>query len=85
MEELKSNVKAVEMRAAEAEKEAKFAEADALEKEKALIEARSCLNQFVSVSLVCFILISRFIFQQLMLKSREMYLIYKNRNMKKKS
>lgn len=60
MEELKSNLKAAELRVVEAEQAAKLAEAHAEEKDKALIEALKRLSQFVSVSLVG--LISVFIF-----------------------
>lgn len=52
VEELKSNLKAAELRAVEAEQAAKLAEAHAEEKDKALIEALKRLSQFVSVSLV---------------------------------
>lgn len=52
VEELKSNLKAAELRAVEAEQAAKLAEAHAEEKDKALIEALTRLSQFVSVSLV---------------------------------
>lgn len=52
MEELKSNLKAAELRVVEAEQAAKLAEAHAEEKDKALIEALKRLSQFVSVSLV---------------------------------
>lgn len=55
MEELKSNLKATEMRAAEAEEAAKLAETDALEKDKALVEALRRLRQFVSVRNMYFI------------------------------
>ncbi|CAG05582.1 unnamed protein product [Tetraodon nigroviridis] len=48
MEELKSDLKAAELRAAEAEEAAKLAEAHAEEKDKALIEALKRLSQFVS-------------------------------------
>lgn len=53
MEELKSNLKAAELKVVEAEQAAKLAEAHAEEKDKTLIEALKRLSQFVSVSLVC--------------------------------
>lgn len=61
MEELKSNLKAAELRVVEAEQAAKLAEAHAEEKDKALIEALKRLSQFVSVSLVGFISVFSFI------------------------
>lgn len=61
MEELKSNLKAAELRVVEAEQAAKLAEAHAEEKDKALIEALKRLSQFVSVSLVGFISVFSFV------------------------
>lgn len=61
MEELKSKLKAAELRVVEAEQAAKLAEAHAEEKDKALIEALKRLSQFVSVSLVGLISVFSFI------------------------
>lgn len=61
VEELKSNLKAAELRVVEAEQAAKLAEAHAEEKDKALIEALKRLSQFVSVSLVGLIAVFSFI------------------------
>lgn len=69
MEALKSKVKAAERRAVEAEEAAKVAEAHAEHKDKALVEALRHLNQFLSVSPLCFIFTFSFIAQQLKLKS----------------
>lgn len=55
MEALKAKLNAAERRAAEAEEAAKVAEAHAEHKDQALVEAVKRLNQFLSVSPVCFI------------------------------
>ncbi len=62
MDELKFRLEAAEIRVMKAEQAAKFAEAHAEEKDKALIEASNRLSQYESVSLqtLCFLLVLTF-------------------------